>query len=81
MGPIGRLMARFGRCPECGDRLVDELDGDLVSSWDFHHRKWAARMTGGLNRPNVHNVSMPACKRCDRCKRWYLGRWAYRRDG
>jgi len=82
IGPIARLRVRYGRCPECGGRLVDEVDGGLISSWTWTPDKYTARTVGlsalrGL--PSVHNVDTPPCKRCDACERWYLGKWAYRR--
>jgi len=80
---VGRLKVRFGRCPKCGQRLVDEVDGDLISSWTWSPDKYTARTIGlgalrGL--PSVHNVETPPCKRCDACDRWYLGKWAYWRE-
>ncbi len=77
LGPFGRLRVRFGRCPECGGRLVDEVDGDLISSWTWTPAKCTARTFGV---PSVHNVETPPCKRCDACERWYLGKWVYQRE-
>jgi hypothetical protein len=75
LGPLGRLRIRLGRCPECGGRLVDEVDGDLISSRTWSPAKCTARTFGA---PTIHNVEGPPCKRCDACERWYLGKWAYR---
>ena len=81
LGPIERLSVRFGRCPNCGQKLVDEVDGDLISSWMWTPDKYTARTVGvgvrGL--PSVHNVESPRCRRCDTCECWYLRKWAYRR--
>lgn len=79
LGWIDRLRVRCGRCPQCGERLVAEVDGALASSWTFTHKKWAARMTGELNRPTVHSVDVPVVRHCGACNRWYLGKWAYRK--
>ena len=80
LGPIGRLKVRYGRCPECGGRLAEEADSDLISSWTWTPDKYTAR-TIGLSAlrgfPSVHKVDLPSCKRCDVCEQWYLGQWAY----
>jgi hypothetical protein len=61
------------------EHLADEVDRDLIASWTYGHKKWAARSLGGLNRPSIHSVELPSCKHCAVCKRWYVGKWAYRK--
>ena len=46
-------------------------------SWTFVHRKYGARMTGSLNRPNVHNARVPRVGHCSACGQIFFGRWAY----
>ena len=71
------IKVRLGRCPNCGRRLETDTDPDLTASWTFVHRKYGARTTGGLNRPNVHNVRVPKVSRCNACGCFHLGRWRY----
>jgi len=54
-----------------------ETDPGLTYSWTFVHRKYGARMTGSLNRPNVHNARVPRVGHCSACGQIFFGRWAY----
>lgn len=74
LGPIERAKVRFGRCPKCGRRLTDEVDGDLISSWKWTPAKCTART---FAMPTMHTIEAPTCRRCDACERWYLGKWTY----
>ena len=84
LGTFDRLKVRRGKCPACGHRLVVEKDRDAITAWLHIPGKHDVRVIGGarfIDFPAIRNVEVLGCKRCTASDRWFIGRWAYRRDG
>lgn len=77
LGWRARVEIGLGRCPTCGGRLKSAELPELVENWAFQYDKSVARTLGNRPVPKGHSTTTPGCRYCDRCQRWYQGRWAY----
>ena len=79
LGLLDRMRVHRGRCPTCGNWLIEEEGGDSISTWTHIPEKYVIRVGGRrmMDTPVIHNVNVARSRRCTACGRWYVGRWAY----